>query len=104
MVLAERLVGEARARRARRMDSRERMATSVDAGVTVGLLLAYAIALHVRFEFAGYYGTPEQLVFIPMLLLGPLPLVPLLAAAAAVLSMVPDVLRGNWHREQWLSG
>jgi HD-GYP domain-containing protein (c-di-GMP phosphodiesterase class II) len=77
---------------------------SVDPAVTIGLLVAYAIALHVRFEFAGYYGSPEQLVFIPLLLLGPLPLVPLVVAAAGVLALVPDILRNNWHREQWLAG
>jgi HD-GYP domain-containing protein (c-di-GMP phosphodiesterase class II) len=124
MLLAERMVGEARERRARRMERRERVATSasalvflaaaaaiaafvpderhVDPVVTLGLLVGYAIALHVRFEFAGYYGSPEQLVFVPLLLLGPLPFVPLLVAAAAMLSLVPDVLRANWHREQWL--
>ena len=124
MLLAERMVGEARARRARRMERRERLATSAsallflaaaaaiavvvpdersfDPAVTLGLLLGYAIALHVRFEFAGYYGSPEQLVFIPLLLLGPLPFVPLLVAAAAILSLVPDILRNSWHREQWL--
>jgi HD-GYP domain-containing protein (c-di-GMP phosphodiesterase class II) len=123
---AEQLVGAARARRAREMDTRERFATSisallflvataaiavlipdersVDPVVTVGLLLTYAVALHVRFEFAGYYGSPEQLVFIPLLLLGPLPLVPLLVAAAGVLAMVPDIARNNWHREQLLAG
>jgi HD-GYP domain-containing protein (c-di-GMP phosphodiesterase class II) len=77
---------------------------SVDPAVTVGLLLGYALALHVRFEFAGYYGSPEQLVFIPLLLLGPLPLVPLLVATASVLALLPDILRNNWHREQWLGG
>jgi HD-GYP domain-containing protein (c-di-GMP phosphodiesterase class II) len=77
---------------------------SVDPAVTIGLLLGYALALHVRFEFAGYYGSPEQLVFIPLLLLGPLPLVPLLVATAGVLALVPDILRNNWHREQWLGG
>jgi HD-GYP domain-containing protein (c-di-GMP phosphodiesterase class II) len=124
MLLAEQMVGEARERRARRMESRERIATSasallflvaataiavllpeersVDPALTLGLLAGYAVALHVRFEFAGYYGSPEQLVFIPLLLLGPLPYVPLLVAAAALLSLLPDVLRNTWHREQWL--
>ena len=77
---------------------------SVDPAVTIGLLLGYAIALHVRFEFAGYYGSPEQLVFIPLLLLGPLPLVPLLVAAAGVLALIPDITRNSWHREQWVAG
>jgi HD-GYP domain-containing protein (c-di-GMP phosphodiesterase class II) len=118
------MVGEARERRARRLESRERIATgvsaflflvaataiavlvpderSVDPTLTLCLLAGYAVALHVRFEFAGYYGSPEQLVFIPLLLLGPLPYVPLLVAAAAMLSLLPDVLRSTWHREQFL--
>jgi HD-GYP domain-containing protein (c-di-GMP phosphodiesterase class II) len=126
MHLAERLVGEARARRARRMDPRERVATSVsaslflvvataiavlvpderstDPAVTVALLVGYAVAQHVRFEFAGYYGSAELLVFIPLLILGPLPLVPFLVAAAGILALLPDVLRNSWHREQWLAG
>jgi HD-GYP domain-containing protein (c-di-GMP phosphodiesterase class II) len=126
MQLAELMVGEARARRSRQMDPRERRATSVsallflaaaaaiamlvpdersvDPAVTVALVVGYAIAQHVRFEFAGYYGSAELLVFIPLLLLGPLPLVPLVVAAAGVLALVPDVLRNNWHREQWLAG
>jgi HD-GYP domain-containing protein (c-di-GMP phosphodiesterase class II) len=125
MVQAERLVGEARVRRAQKMRPSERFATSisallflvacgamlafvpdersVDPAVTFGLLFGYAVALHVRFEFGGYYGSPEQLIFIPLLLLGPLPYVPLLVAAAAVLSLVPDILRNAWHREQMLA-
>ncbi|HYP47799.1 MAG TPA: HD-GYP domain-containing protein, partial [Thermoleophilaceae bacterium] len=70
--------------------------------VTAGLLIAYAVVLHVRFEFGGYYGSPEQLIFVPLLLLGPLPYLPLLVGVAGVLSMLPDVARSTWHRERWL--
>ena len=119
MLLAERLVGEARQRRARRMDQRERVITGVSACaylavaiaiallvpderhvapvVVFGLLCGYALILQVRFEFGGYYASPEQLAFIPLLLIAPLPYVPLLFAAAGVLAAVPDITRNSWH-------
>jgi len=76
----------------------------VDPLVTLGLLLGYALILQVRFEFGGYYASPEQLAFVPLLLLGPLPLVPLHVAAAGVLSHLPDIARSSWHRQRWLDG
>src|SRR5215203_7134220 len=124
MLLAERLVGEARQRRARKMDQRERVVTGVSACaylavavaiaafvpderhvgavVVLGLLLGYALILQVRFEFGGYYASPEQLAFVPLLLIAPLPYVPLLFAAAGVLASVPDIARNSWHRHRWL--
>src|SRR5215211_4409695 len=124
MLLAERLVGEARQRRARGMDHRERAVTGVSAcayltvaaaiaalvpderhvapTVVLGLLLGYALVLQVRFEFGGYYASPEQLAFVPLLLIAPLPYVPLLFAAAGVLAAMPDILRSSWHRHRWL--
>jgi HD-GYP domain-containing protein (c-di-GMP phosphodiesterase class II) len=124
MLLAERLVGEARQRRASELDRRERRITGlsallfmvvatamavllpderhVDPLLTVGLVVGYALILRVRFEFGGYFGSPEQLAFIPLLMLGPLPLVPLLVAAAGVLSTVPDIVRSRSHREHLL--
>src|SRR5215207_3173745 len=124
MLQAERLVGEARQRRARRMDQRERVVTGVSACaylavavaiaafvpderhvapvVVLGLLFGYALILQVRFEFGGYYASPEQLAFIPLLLVAPLPYVPLLFAAAGVLAAVPDIARNSWHRHRWL--
>lgn len=75
---------------------------TVDWPVTIGLLVGYAILLHVRFEFGGYYASPEQLAYVPLLLLGPLPLVPLLVAVAGAASMLPDIVRDNWHRDRWL--
>jgi hypothetical protein len=124
MLVAERLVGEARQRRARKMDQRERVMTGVSACaylavavaiaafvpderhvepvVALGLLLGYALILQVRFEFGGYYASPEQLAFIPLLLIAPLPYVPLLFAGAGVLAAVPDIVRNSWHRHRWL--
>jgi hypothetical protein len=124
MLLAEQLVGEARERRARAMASRERTVTSISAAcflavavtcalllpdernvepvVTLGLLVGYALVLRVRFEYRGFYASPEQLALVPLLLLAPLPYVPLLVAIAGVLSMLPDVREGTWHRSQWI--
>src|SRR5919202_5572333 len=107
MLLADQLVGEARARRARSMDARER---AVVAGFSVvycvafvlvallvpserdvsplliaGLLVGHAAVSQVRFEFGMGFVVPEQLLVVPMLLLLPLPFVPILIAAAGVL-------------------
>ena len=125
MLLAEQLVGEARARRPQQMTSQERVVLAESAVcflvVAIGLALAlpsersvdpllvgalvagYAVVSRVRFEFGNWYVVPEQLVFVPLLLLAPLPWVPLLVAAAAVLSMVPDFITGSWHRGRWVS-
>jgi HD-GYP domain-containing protein (c-di-GMP phosphodiesterase class II) len=119
MLLAEQLVGEARVRRARQMPKREAAIRggsalafllvalalaallpyerSADPMLVVALVLGYAAVSRVRFEFGDTYAVPEQLLFIPMLALVPLPLVPLLVAAGAVLGLVPDILRGTWH-------
>jgi HD-GYP domain-containing protein (c-di-GMP phosphodiesterase class II) len=124
MLVAERLVGEARQRRARKMDQRERLVTGVSAcaylvvavaiaalvpderhvapAVVLGLLVGYALILQVRFEFGGYYASPEQLAFVPLLLIAPLPYVPLLFAAAGVLAAIPDIARNSWHPHRWL--
>jgi HD-GYP domain-containing protein (c-di-GMP phosphodiesterase class II) len=124
MVLAEQLVGEARQRRARELDRRERRVTGLSALLylvvataialvvpderhsevllTLGLVVGYALILQVRFEFGGYYASPEQLAFVPLLLLGPLPFIPLLFAVAGVLAAIPDIARNSWHRQRWL--
>src|SRR5687768_13289392 len=124
MLLAEKLVGEARARRARSMDARERTVVAVFAALycvaavliavlvpserdvspllIAALLLGHAAVSQVRFEFGMGFVVPEQLVVIPMLLLCPLPYVPVLAAAASALSLVPDFIRGSWAKDRWL--
>jgi HD-GYP domain-containing protein (c-di-GMP phosphodiesterase class II) len=125
MLLAEQLVGEARARRARSMDARERavvaafavlfcvaaVATAlvvpserdVSVALVLGLLIAHAAVSRVRFEFGNGFVVPEQLVIVPMLLLGPLPFVPILIAAAGALAVLPDFIRGSWSRDRWLN-
>jgi HD-GYP domain-containing protein (c-di-GMP phosphodiesterase class II) len=125
MLLAEQLVGEARARRPKQMTARERIVVGASAAcfllaavsaavflpshreadpLLAGLLVAaYAAVSRVRFEFGSTYVTPEQLVFAPMVLLLPLPWVPLLVAGAALVAMIPDFINGSWHRERALS-
>jgi hypothetical protein len=122
---AEVLVGEARARHPRRMESRERAVLGISAAaflatagllavllpsertteplLLVGLVLGYALISRVRFEFGNWFVVPEALAFVPLLLLAPLPYVPLLVALQAALSMLPDLLDGSRHRERVLT-
>src|SRR5215210_8076608 len=124
MLLAEQLVGEARARRARSMDARERAVVAAFAALycvgavlialfipserhvspllIAGLLLGHAAVSQVRFEFGVGFVVPEQLVVVPMLLLLPLPYVPVLIAAAGALGLVPDFIKGSWSKDRWL--
>src|SRR5215210_7007004 len=124
MLLAEQLVGEARARRARSMDARERGVVAAFAALyciaavliavlvpserdvspllIAGLLLGHAAVSQVRFEFGVGFVVPEQLVVVPLLLLCPLPFVPVLIAAAGVLGLVPDFRKGSWSKDRWL--
>ncbi len=119
MLLAEQLVGQARERRARPMPLSEAAVRwssaaafaavavliaatlpthrEADPYLMVGLVLGYALVSRVRFEFGDTYVVPEQLLFVPMLALLPLPLVPALVAAAAVLAVLPDVLNRMCH-------
>ena len=121
-MLAEQLVGEARARRQKRMDIRERGVLLASGGaflaialllavylpnereahplLVAGLLVGYVLATRVRFEFGGSFGTAEQLVIVPLLLLVPLPYAALLIVAASLLASVPEIVRGAWHRER----
>jgi HD-GYP domain-containing protein (c-di-GMP phosphodiesterase class II) len=124
MLLAEQLVGEARARRARSMDARERAVVAtfaflycvaavlialfvpserdVSPLLVAALLLGHAVVSQVRFEFGMGFVVPEQLVVVPMLLLCPLPYVPVLIAAAGALGLIPDFIRGSWAKDRWL--
>jgi HD-GYP domain-containing protein (c-di-GMP phosphodiesterase class II) len=76
---------------------------TIDPLLIAGLIAAYAIASRVRFEFGSTYVTPEQLVFVPTLLLLPLPLVPIVVVVAALLSQLPDFVERSWHRDRWMS-
>jgi len=125
MALAEQLVGEARERRKRRMEVRERTVEGVSAGLFVvasvivalslstprefdlvlalGLTAAYAVFTRVRFEVGDYHVSAAQLAFVPMLVLLPLPYVPLLVALGLVASSLPELSSGTWHRDRWIS-
>jgi hypothetical protein len=122
VMLAEQLVGEARARHPRRMNPRERGVMVASAGLfllsgiaialllpserefqpllLVGLVAGYALISRVRFEVGNWFVVPEALVFVPLLLLAPLPYVPLLVAVAALLSVLPELFDGSWHKER----
>jgi len=54
---------------------------------------AYALAVRIEFTTGAHFAVPTQLVFVPMLLLLPTPLVPLLVAAAYVGSDLAAVIR-----------
>jgi len=121
----EHLVGEARERRKQRMDARERVVDSVsallflavavviavsvtserdvDLALVVCLVVGYAVVSRVRFEYGDLYMSAEELVFVPLLFLAPLNLVPLLAALAAVLATLPELARGDWSRDRWIT-
>src|ERR671915_2268808 len=125
MLQAERMVGEARVRRARQLPKREAIVRGVsgtafflvavflaaalpsergtDTLVVFALIAAYALVSRVRFEFGDTYVVPEQLIFVPMLALAPLPLVPAMVAAGAVLAVVPDFIRGTWHWDRTIT-
>jgi HD-GYP domain-containing protein (c-di-GMP phosphodiesterase class II) len=113
----ERLLGESLERQQQQLDRRERIGARLFAGgfVVVAVLLAVvadgdrgfsplaaiafvlALAAVARVELWGDagYGAPIQIVFVPMLLLLPTPLVPLLVAAALVLSRASGALGGR---------
>src|SRR5437667_12705863 len=98
----EELVGEAREREVQPMPPRERAGAgacaigfllaagaiallvpanrSMDPAALVVLVGLAAVARRVRFEIGNGEACPDQLVFIPLLFLAPLPLVPLLTA------------------------
>lgn len=58
-------------------------------------VVVMAVAGQVRFAVPSGYTAPIALVFVPVLFVVPLPLVPVLTAAAFVLGVLPDVLRGR---------
>jgi putative nucleotidyltransferase with HDIG domain len=63
--------------------------------LAAAFVLAYAAVLRVEFVFGDGASMPIQLVFVPMLLLLPTPLVPLLIAAGTLLRHLPDHVRGH---------
>jgi putative nucleotidyltransferase with HDIG domain len=113
----ERLLEETLERRTRVLDRRERLGNRLLAGgflvaavlvatlaeaerpfsVWLALLfvVAYAIVGAVELWGAVGYAVPTQIVFVPMLLLLPTPWVPLLVAAATVLTAAGQAVRGG---------
>jgi HD-GYP domain-containing protein (c-di-GMP phosphodiesterase class II) len=65
--------------------------------LALALVVAYALAAHIRFEVATGFTVPTQLAFVPMLLLTEPALVPLLVVAGNILGDLPDYLRGRRH-------
>ena len=104
------LVGAARERHAKPLSTREAFASAVVAAgfvvaaaatlvvvpwephanpVLIAVLVAlYAVVSRIDFEIGKGYANPEQLAFVPMLFLAPLPLVPILAAAGFALGRI----------------
>jgi putative nucleotidyltransferase with HDIG domain len=70
--------------------------------LVVGLVALLAAGRRVRFEIGTSVACPDQLAFVPLLFLAPLPLVPVLTAAAFVVAGLPDFVRGRMHPDRWL--
>src|SRR3712207_377933 len=109
------MVGAARERHAQPLSARERYASAVMAGgfvvacgitlliapwrpdpdlfVMAMLVVLYAVVSRIDFEVAHGYATPEQLIFVPLLFLAPLPLVPVLVALGFALGRLPARIR-----------
>jgi HD-GYP domain-containing protein (c-di-GMP phosphodiesterase class II) len=120
----ERLVGEARERELQPLSRRERSVaastgaaflaaaaaiavllpggSAFDPVTTVALVVLLAVTRRVQFEVGTGYGSADQLVFIPILFLAPLPFVPLLVMAAYLISRVPDSVGRKTHVDRWL--
>jgi hypothetical protein len=74
----------------------------LDVPLAAALLGAYVVATRVEFSVGAGYGVPTQLVFVPMLLLLPTPLVPLLVAAGHVLGAASRAARGPVAMRRWV--
>ena len=68
-----------------------------DAALAATLVGAYAVATRAEFQVGTTWTDPSQLVFVPMLFVLPTQAVPLLVAAAMILSRVPEYARGGVH-------
>ena len=73
-----------------------------DPVLLAGLVMLLALARRVRFEVGTAEACADQLAFVPLLLLAPLPLVPVLVAAAYALARAPDLVKGRMHGDRWL--
>jgi putative nucleotidyltransferase with HDIG domain len=66
-----------------------------DAPLAACLVAAYAVLASTDFRTGTGVVAPTQIVFVPMLLLLPTPLVPLLVAAAVLVSATAEAVRGH---------
>ncbi len=69
---------------------------------TALLVVLFALAIRVDFDVGAGYTSPVQVVFVPMALLTPTPLVPLLVALGWLLGRLPDLRRGRVHPDRLL--
>ena len=76
---------------------------SADPLLIAVVTVAYAAMWRVRFEYASFVATAEQIALIAMLVLLPLPLVPLLVGVAHLVGVLPDVTSKFRHRERWVT-
>ena len=115
--MTEELVEASRARKASRLNRRERRTHSALAvlflavavplavfapthrhpsvAVSALLVLAFAVACRIDFEVGSGVAIPTELVFVPMLYTLPAGRIPLAVAAGTVLAQLPDYLRGQ---------
>ena len=63
--------------------------------LALAFVAAYAVADRIEFSVGAGYVVPTQLVFVPMLLLLPTPLVPLIVAVCVLVTTGIDVARGS---------
>jgi hypothetical protein len=75
----------------------------LEPAVVLALFAAYVGVSRIRFDVGAGYVSAEQLVYVPLLFLAPLPLVLLLVPVAFALSDLPDILAGRAHRDRWMN-
>jgi HD-GYP domain-containing protein (c-di-GMP phosphodiesterase class II) len=71
-------------------------------GLAVSLVVAYALASHIRFDVGAGFTVPTQLALVPMLLLLDPSMVPLLVLTGNVLSELPEYLSRKRHPQRVL--
>ncbi|MEA2472306.1 MAG: hypothetical protein QOE06_221 [Thermoleophilaceae bacterium] len=75
---------------------------AADPVMLVALVGILALSRRVRFEVGTVEACVDQLAFVPLLLLAPLPLVPVLVVAAYLLERMPELVSGKTHPDRWL--
>jgi diguanylate cyclase (GGDEF)-like protein len=68
----------------------------------VALTLGFALLYRIEYHVGAVYTAPTELLFVPMLLLVPPPVVPALLVAAFVGATLPEYLSGRTHPERAL--